>query len=397
MIIRKAFKFKLKTDSAIDDKLSQMAGCCRFVWNKALATNLDRLKNKQPLLWYNESAFWLTFWKKTQELEFLKTCDSQALQQTLKNQDRAFKDAFDKKQPLKRIPKFKKRGFGDSFKYPQRFKFENNRVYLPKVGCVRFFKSQSIEGKPKNLTVTREVDGWYIAVQVEQQRHVTPHPSKTAIGVDMGVKRFATFSDKDYLEPINSFKKNQEKLAKAQRLLAKKRKFSSNWKRQKTKIVKLHHAIANSRKDYLHKESTKLCKKHALIVMEDLKIKNMSASAKGNIESPGKNVKAKSGLNRSILDQGWFEFRRQIEYKQAWLGGGLLLVDPKYTSQQCPGFQHQHKDNRKTQAEFECVKCGYSENADVVGAINILARGHRVLACGESGLPDSVKREPKAA
>ena len=123
----------------------------------------------------------------------------------------------------------------------------------------------------------------------------------------------------------------------------------------------------------------------------------MSGSAKGDIDTPGTNVKAKSGLNRSILDQGWFEFRRQIAYKQSWSGGELILVDPKYTSQQCPTCQHRHKDNRKRQSAFACVACGYCENADVVGAMNILARGHRVLACGETALAVSMKQEPKVA
>ena len=397
MLIRKAFKFKLKTDDATEEKFSQMSGCCRLVWNKALAANLERLKNKQSMYWYNESAFWLTFWKKTNELDFLKSCDSQALQQTLKNLDKAFKDAFDKKQPLKRIPKFKKRGVGDSFKYPQRFKFNNGRVYLPKVGWVRYFDSKTIEGKPKNLTVTREADGWYFSVQVEMEVQQPIHQSETAIGVDMGITRFATYSDGTYLDPLNSFKRTRNKLAKAQRKLSKKKRFSENWKKQKKEMTKLHHKIANCRKDYLHKASTTLSKKHALVVMEDLKVRNMSGSAKGDIETPGKNVKAKSGLNRSILDQGWFEFRRQIEYKQLWLGGALVLVDPKYTSQECPECQHTGKENRQTQSEFECVDCRYSENADVVGAINTLARGHRVLACGESTLVNSVKQEPKAA
>lgn len=345
--------------------------------------------------WYNENAFWLTFWKKTEELNFLKTCDSQALQQTLKNLDKAFKDAFDKNQPLKRIPKFKKRGVGDSFRYPQRFKFDNRRVYLPKVGWVGYFSSQTITGKPKNLTVTREADGWYIAVQVEQELIKTPHSTTSAIGIDMGIARFATFSDGNYIAPVNHFRALESKLAKAQRKLAKKKKFSQNWRKQKQKISTLHHKIANCRKDFLHKASTTLSKNHAMIVMEDLKVRNMSSSAKGTTDAPGNNVKAKSGLNKSILDQGWFEFRRQLEYKQAWRGGELLLVDPKYTSQQCPSCHHKSKDNRQTQAHFACTECGYTENADVVGAINILARGHRVLACGEDTLVASVKQEPQ--
>lgn len=109
----------------------------------------------------------------------------------------------------------------------------------------------------------------------------------------------------------------------------------------------------------------------------------MSKSAKGNSEQHGKQVKQKSGLNRSILDQGWFEFRRQLEYKTAWNGGFVVAVPPQYTSQTCPCCGHVSKENRQTQSKFGCVECGFEENADLVGAMNILARGHRVLACGE--------------
>ncbi|WP_044414287.1 RNA-guided endonuclease InsQ/TnpB family protein, partial [Thiomicrospira microaerophila] len=111
-------------------------------------------------------------------------------------------------------------------------------------------------------------------------------------------------------------------------------------------------------------------------------------------EQPGKNVKAKSGLNKAILDQGWGMFVQMLEYKQAWLGGEVLKVNPKHTSQTCPCCGHVAKENRLTQSKFECVECGYTENADLVGALNVLARGHRVLACGVETLVPTVKQEP---
>jgi putative transposase len=124
----------------------------------------------------------------------------------------------------------------------------------------------------------------------------------------------------------------------------------------------------------------------------------MSRSSKGNSEQHGKRVKQKSGLNRSILDQGWGEFRRQLDYKVSWNGGTLLAVPPDNTSRTCPCCAHRSKDNRLTQAKFLCVDCGYENNADIVGAINILERGYRLLACGEppqSGR--SMKQEPAEA
>ena len=131
-----------------------------------------------------------------------------------------------------------------------------------------------------------------------------------------------------------------------------------------------------------------------MIVIEDLKIRNMSKSAKGTSEKHGKRVKAKSGLNKSILDQGWYEFRRQLEYKQAWRGGYVIAIPPQYTSQRCSCCGHVSRDNRTTQAKFECVECGHSENADINAARNILAAGHAVLACGETAqLGYSMKQE----
>ena len=116
-----------------------------------------------------------------------------------------------------------------------------------------------------------------------------------------------------------------------------------------------------------------------MVDVEDLQVLNMSKSAKGTTEDHGKNVKQKSGLNRAILDQSWFEFRRQLDYKTQWLGGFLVAVPPQNTSRTCPWWGYTAKENRQTQADFECVECGYTENADVVGALNVLERGRAIV------------------
>ncbi|KAI3597628.1 putative transposase InsQ for insertion sequence element IS609, partial [Cupriavidus necator H850] len=139
-----------------------------------------------------------------------------------------------------------------------------------------------------------------------------------------------------------------------------------------------------ARLDYLHKATTTISENQAMVCIEDLKVRNMSKSAAGSSGQPGKNVRAKSGLNKAILDQGWYEFGRQLEYKLAWNGGWLIAVPPQHTSRTCPCCGHVSAENRQRQASFACVACGYANHADVVGAINILARGHRVAACGES-------------
>jgi putative transposase len=163
----------------------------------------------------------------------------------------------------------------------------------------------------------------------------------------------------------------------------------------KFKIQKLHKKIADTRRDFLHKTTSAISKNHAVVVVEDLQVKNMSKSASGTIESPGRNVKAKSGLNKSILDQGWGEFVRQLGYKLSWLGGKLLKIAPQYTSQKCSHCGCISKDNRKRQASFKCIACGFEFNADHNAALNILAAGHAVSACGEErAQASSMKQEP---
>jgi putative transposase len=139
------------------------------------------------------------------------------------------------------------------------------------------------------------------------------------------------------------------------------------------------------RSDYLHKLSTTISKSHAVVVLEDLKAKDMSASAQGTKEKPGRNVKQKAGLNKAILDQGWGNFRLYLEYKQAQRGGWVFYINPANTSQTCSGCSHIHPGNRRSQSDFVCLSCGLEINADLNAAINISRAGHARLACQASG------------
>ena len=228
--------------------------------------------------------------------------------------------------------------------------------------------------------MSKKGEHWFVSIQTEQEV-AKPVPGSTSIvGVDLGVKKFATLSNGRVYEAKNSFKKRQTRLAKLQQRLSKKKKGSSNFKKLKKRINKLHAKIFNIRQDYLHQVSTDISKNHALVVLEDLKVANMSRSASGTLDEPGKMVAAKSGLNRSILDQGWYSFKTMLNYKLEHLGGELLLVDPRYTSQKCSNCGHTVKENRLSQAQFACMQCGHSENADINAAKNILAVGHTVLS-----------------
>ena len=255
---------------------------------------------------------------------------------------------------------------------------------MPKIGTVGYRKSRSIIGKPKNITVSREGLKWFVSIQTEFE--IEPKRMiNSEIGIDMGVKKFVTFSNGTFVEPVNSLKNNLKQLAKLQKKLSRQQKGSSNSKKTKAKITKLHRRIANIRRDFLHKITTTIAKNHGIVFMEDLKVSNMSASASGIVEQPGKKVRQKSGLNRSILDQGWYSFKTMLAYKLEERGGLLVLVPPKNTSRTCPNCGYISAKNRQTQAHFECTKCGYKENADVVGAINVLRAGHARLACEMNG------------
>src|SRR3990167_366049 len=302
MIIKKAYKFKLKPTDAQQAQLREIAGGCRFVWNKVLRLNLDRLKNKQSLMWYHEADFWSKLWKSSDAYGFLKVIPAHCLQQKLKDLDRAFRDAFDKHQPLKHIPRFKKKNISESFRFPEpkHIEINNRRLKLPKLGWMGFHKSQKITGNLKNVTISRKHNAWFVSIQVEQE-HQSMLKATTMVGIDLGVHQFATLSDGTAITPMNSFRKHEKKIKTTQKHLSRRQKFSQNWRKKKEKIQKIHQKITHTRQDFHHKISTTLSKSHAIIVVEDLKILNMSKSASGSIEFPGKNVKAKSGLNKSLL------------------------------------------------------------------------------------------------
>jgi putative transposase len=379
---RQGYKFRLEPKAKHLDHLTQCLGANRFVWNKLLGMNLYRLRNGLPILWYQEMAWFITLWKGSDDYAFLRDAPAQSLQQTANALDRAFRDAFDKKQPNKRLPTRKKLGKNEAgIKYPQGCTLdENNRVIkLPKLGWVKYRRSQRIQGVIKNVTVSRNGGHYWLSIQIEREVEKKVHPAAGDIALDMGVKRLFTLSNGDYAEPF-SLEQLTKKLAHAQRKLSRRVKFSANWHKQKQCINRLYSRIANARNDTLHKESTRISQNHAMIYVEDLKVANMTRSAKGTPDNPGKHVAQKAGLNRAILNQGWGIFRQQLDYKQRWLGGDVIAVPPYHTSQTCPCCQHVSKDNRQTQSEFQCVECGYENHADIVGALNILARGRAILA-----------------
>jgi putative transposase len=390
-----AFKFQLRPTGAHKKAMKKIVGCCRFVYNEALAYQKKQYEeNPETKFSYTKLANRLPELKKDPHLAWLADAPSQALQQSLKNLETAYTKFFRKEA---QFPRFKKKGQHDSFRIPQGFEVdqENSRIFLPKLGWIRYRNSRKIVGKIKNITITFSHGRWYASIQTECEIEQPVHAATSSVGVDVGIAKFATLSTGQIFKSINSFKNKQKQLARYQRIMSRRVRFSNNWKKAKKKVSNLHKKIANIRNDYLHQTSNAICKNHALVVIEDLKIKNMSKSASGSFEQPGRKVKAKSGLNKSILDQGWYELRRQFEYKQYWRGGLVVVVNAAYTSQKCSCCGYVSKDNRKVQEDFSCMNCRHAENADVNAAKNILAAGLAVLACGEIALlGDSMNQEP---
>jgi putative transposase len=389
-----AFKFELRLTGTHVRQLYRIAGSCRFVYNKSLALQKERYERGEKKLTYAGLCKQLTLWRNNPELTWLRASPSQALQQALKDLERAYQNFFAKRADY---PRFKRRGARDAFRFPQGVKLDqvNSRVCLPKLGWVRYRNSRYVEGEISNVTISRSCDKWYVSIQTEREVAELIHPATTAVGVDVGIARLATLSDGTVFATVNSFKSHQQRLAAYQRAASKKRKFSQNWKKAIRKVSRLHKKISHIRQDYLHQTSNLISKNHAMVCLEDLQIKNMSKSAAGTIEMPGRQVKAKSGLNKAILDQGWYELTRQLEYKQSWRGGTVVFVSPRNTSRTCPQCGHVASENRLTQSRFVCVQCHYENNADLVGAMNILRAGHAQLACGETvQLGRSMNQEP---
>lgn len=377
-----AFKYQLKISTTNARILSCIAGSCRFVYNKALDMQKKRYAAGEKKLTYPELCQALTVWKNDNELTWLNRSPSQALQQSLKDLERAYQNFFSKRADF---PRFKKRGVRDSFRYPQGVKLDegNNRIFLPKLGWVQYRNSREVEGDISNVTISRSCDKWYVSIQTEREVADVIHSSTTEVGMDVGVVRLATLSDETIFEAID-VKKDQKRLSAYQKKLSRKKKWSKNWKKAVTKVSRVHQKIRRKRENYLHQTSHIISKNHAMIYLEDLQIKNMTKSAKGSIETPGRNVKAKSGLNKAILTQGWYELRRQIEYKQLWRGGYAIAVPAKNTSRTCPECYYVSAENRCTQSLFVCMQCRYENHADLVGAINVARAGRARLACGET-------------
>lgn len=251
----KAFEFELKPDGEEERFMRKSAGACRFVFNKALANQIENYEAGNKYISYISMAKQLTQWRNCAETPWLSDAPCHSLQHALKDLDRAFKNFFAKRA---NFPRFKRKSQGGSFRYPDPTQIKldqnNSRIFLPKLGWIHYRKSREVLGELRNVTIKKRGEKWFISIQTEQE--ITPaSAAATAIGIDVGIKRFATLNDGSYIAPL-SFKKHQQRLRHHQQNLSRKVKFSQNWKKEKVRIQKIHIGIANARKDFLHKITT---------------------------------------------------------------------------------------------------------------------------------------------
>ena len=279
-------------------------------------------------------------------------------------------------------PTPRKKGINDSFRFPdpvsikvERTGKSSGRIKLPKLGWIKLRGWYVIPGNICNATVSRRAGLWTVAVQWQREVAEPILSNLPAVGIDRGIAVFAALSNGVNIAAVNHGKKALRALRRAQQSLARKKRGSSNRSKAIRRVAKIQMRVANSRKNFLHEQTTAIAKNHGTVVIEALKVRNMSASAKGTAEKPGKKVAQKAGLNRAILDQGWGTFRVMLIYKLADRGGVMIEVPAAYTSQTCAECGRLDARSRRNQARFVCTGCGHEANADTNAAIIILKRG----------------------
>ena len=316
-------------------------------------------------------------------------------QQALRDLDQAFRNWRTNPGHFGR-PTWRKAGAHEGFRIvgPRALRWERlsrkrARVLIPKIGWVDWRWTRH-PGEPKSYRIKRDAAGrWWICFAVRPDPIPAPD-NGSIVGIDRGVTHAFAMSDGELVDVPKLAPAESARLLRLQRRLARQRKGSNRRERTKRQIARIRHREINRRKDAVEKLTTRLAAEHDLIRVEDLKIGNMTRSARGTVEAPGTNVAAKAGLNREILRSGWGEFARRLEDKAP---GRVEKVNPAYTSQRCNRCGHVASESRESQARFRCVACNHTANADVNAAQNIAA-GCAVTARGGSPLGEPVKREP---
>ena len=398
MLSGRRYRLALTQEQA--GQCQEFGDICRAVWNTALDQRrqyVDRYMRGRDgeFCGYHLQARQLA--KTKTEETWLKAAPSHVLQQTLKDLDRSCRDKGTFK--VKFRAKYR---WNPSFRFPagnlitvEKLNRKWSRAKLPKLGWVKFRSSRPIGGAIRSATVSRKGGRWFVSFLVEDGLLTPDHHPGDPVGVDRGVAVAVTtsggeFHDRDFATPGE-----KARHLKLQKKLARQKKGSANRAETLKAMGRISTRAVDRRADFCAQTAHQLTTRHGAMVLEELRTTNMTASAKGTIDTPGKQVRQKAGLNRAILDKGWHRLETALRNAARKTGTQIVLVNPAYTSQTCHRCTHVDSDSRKSQAAFECTKCGHTDHADVNAAKNICrAAGLAVLACGDLAVGRSVKQEP---
>jgi len=361
-----AYKYRLIPTAAQENTLSQLAGATRWLWNYMLDLNIKQYAIDKKFVFKYELNRLIPELKKTNE--WLKTNPSQSLQAVGFDLDKALQSVWKSKFGF---PKFKsKHKSNDSFRIPQtneHISISDTHIKIPKIGLVKWKYHRPISGVVKSITVSRDIDHWYVSVLVETQdvELFGIDPTKcNAIGIDLGISSFLIDNNGNRVASPNFLKKKAARLKRYQRQVSRKSKGSNNRNKARIKLAKWHRGIRNARADWLHKLSTKIVNDHDLICVEDLKTKSLM-----------KHKKQKS-LNRAISDQGWGMFLGMLKYKSQQRGKTLTQINQfAPSSKTCSCCGHVMSKMALDIREWQCPSCGTLHDRDANAANNILVWG----------------------
>ncbi len=378
---KKAYKYRFYPSDEQKRILAQTFGCCRYVYNWALRQRTDAYYQEGSRLYYEDTAQRLVLLKKQEDTLWLNEVSSVPLQQALRHLDRAFRNFFEGQADY---PTFKKKRNQQSATYASNaFSWNGQTLTLAKMDApleITWHRPLPDECTPTSVTVTRdEAERYFVSILVEEDIQALEVTSQT-VGLDLGIKSMVITSDGQTHGNPKFFAKDEKKLAQAQRRHAKKKKGSKNRAKARLKVARIHKKIADRRRDYQHKLSTRIIRENQVVCVESLQVKHM--------------VKNHS-LAKAISDVGWSEFVRQLEYKAAWYGRTVVKIDKWYpSSKRCFDCGHLLDSLPLDVRHWVCPECGVAHDRDINAAQNILAVGLTVAACGEAVRPGAVKTKP---